>query len=136
MATTSATRQSIYPFMRYADAPAAMRWLARAFGFEEHMVVPGENGAIAHAELKLGADMIMIGSQREDGFALRAPGKDGSASQGCYIAIEDIDAHYARAVEAGAEVINPLRDTDYGSREYVVRDPEGHIWSFGTYRPG
>lgn len=133
--TVTTTRQSIYPFMRYADARGAMRWLQQAFGFEEHMVVPGEDGTIAHAELKLGSDMIMIGSQRDDRFRMRPPGKDGFASQGCYIVVDDVDAHYARAVAAGAQVMTDLYDTDYGSREYVVRDLEGHIWSFGTYRP-
>ena len=132
---TTATRPALYPFLRYADAPAAVRWLNQAFGFEEHMVVPGEDGTIAHAELKLGADMIMIGSQRDDRFRMRAPGKDGYASQGCYIVVDEIDAHFTRAVAAGADVLCPLYDTDYGSREYVVRDPEGHIWSFGTYQP-
>ena len=100
------------------------------------IVSTADDGTIAHGELRLGTDIIMIGSQRNDRFALRAPGRDGTASQGCYIALDDIDAHYSRAVDAGAEVIQELRDTDYGSREYVVRDPEGHIWSFGTYRPG
>jgi uncharacterized glyoxalase superfamily protein PhnB len=135
MTTKIEARPGLYPFIRYADAPAAMRWLATAFGFEEHMVVPGENGTIAHAELKLGPDMIMIGSQREDRFRMRAPGKDGYASQGCYMVVDDIDAHYKRAAAAGAEIIQALADTDYGSREYAVRDPEGHFWSFGTYRP-
>lgn len=58
-----------------------------------------------------------------------------SAAYGTYAVVEDIDVHYARAVAEGAEILRPLADTDYGAREYTARDPEGHLWSFGTYRP-
>jgi uncharacterized glyoxalase superfamily protein PhnB len=55
-------------------------------------------------------------------------------STGCYVVTDDPDGLFARAVAAGAEVLRPLEDTDYGSREFAVRDPEGNLWSFGTYR--
>lgn len=131
------TAPTIYPFMRYRDAPAAIDFLVNAFGFRKVMVVPNENdGTIAHAELSIGEGMIMIGSQRDDdGLGTKIPNEVGGITQGCYIAIDDVDGHRARAKAAGAEILMEPYNTDYGSREYAARDPEGHRWSFGTYRP-
>ena len=129
---TSEGKPNIFPALRYRNGAAAVEWLGKVFGFEKHMVVPGPQGNVAHAEMKLGSGMIMLGS-----------GQHGSASdpwnevqQGVYVQVEDVDGHYARARAAGAEIVRPLQDTDYGSREFSVRDPEGHLWSFGTYLPG
>jgi uncharacterized glyoxalase superfamily protein PhnB len=121
---------NIFPALRYQDGPAAIEWLARAFGFEKQMVVPGPGGTIAHAQMRFGPGVIMLGSAKH--------GPDNpwdTVPQGIYVYVADADAHYARAKAAGAEIVMELRDTDYGSREYSVRDPEGHLWSFGTYRP-
>ena len=122
--------QNIFPALRYQNGPAALDWLARAFGFEKQMVVPGPEGTIAHAQMKLGPGVIMLGSGRH------APGTDNpwdTVKQGVYVCVQDVYAHYARAKAAGAEM--ELEDTDYGSRGYSVRDLEGHLRSFGTYRP-
>ena len=113
---------NIFPFMRFADANAAIEWLSRAFGFEQRSVYRSDEGVVHHAELSLGAGTIMLGQ-----------GDPGS--QGVYIAVEDADAHYERAKAAGAEIVRELEETDYGSREYTARDLDGHVWSFGTYRP-
>jgi uncharacterized glyoxalase superfamily protein PhnB len=113
---------NIFPFMRFADADAALEWLSRAFGFEEHVVYRNDEGVIGHAEMSLGPGIVMFG-----------PGDP--ASQGVYVAVEDADAHYERAKAAGAEIVREIEDTDYGSREYTARDLGGHVWSFGTYRP-
>lgn len=127
---------SIFPFLQYRDAPAAVTWLEQALGFKTVMSHPDGKGGIAHAELRLGHGMVMLGSQQEDGpFALRTPKQAGCTTQGVYIVIEDADALFARARAAGAEIVMELRNTDYGSRDFAVRDPEGHLWSFGTYRP-
>jgi uncharacterized glyoxalase superfamily protein PhnB len=118
------TGQSIYPGLRYKDAKAAIGWLKSSLGFEEHEVYQGEGDSIAHAQLKLAGNLIMLGS--------------GDAKSGVYIALEtpeQVDAAYARAKSAGAEIVRELGDTDYGSHEFGVRDPEGFLWSFGTYRP-
>jgi uncharacterized glyoxalase superfamily protein PhnB len=124
------------PFLRYADAPAAIRFLVAAFGFEEKLVVPGEDGAIAHAELTFGKGMVMLGSERrDDDFGMRSPKELGGANQGVYIVVDDPDALYERANRAGAEIQMKPTDQDYGSRDFVARDPEGNIWSFGTYDP-
>jgi uncharacterized glyoxalase superfamily protein PhnB len=124
--------------MRYEDAPAAIDWLCHAFGFAKHLVVEGENGTIAHAQLVLGDGMIMLGSAREDEFGklLQSPRVVGGVgTQSAYIIVPDAAEHYARAVAAGAEVVMGLKDEDYGGRGYSCRDPEGHLWNFGTYDP-
>ncbi len=126
---------NIFPFMRYKDAPSAIEWLVKAFGFEKQMVVPGPNGTIAHAQLSLGPGVIMLGTAREDDLRMRSPRDLPAVNQGVYIYVVDVDAHYQRAKAAGAEIVRELNDTDYGSREYTARDLEGHLWSFGTYRP-
>ena len=123
--------QNIFPALRYRNGPAALEWLGRAFGFENQMVVPGPEGTIAHAQMKLGPDLIMLGSARHEGA--QNPWDD--VKQGIYVCVADVDAHHARAKAVGAEIVRELQDTDYGSREYSVRDLEGHLWSFGTYRP-
>lgn len=133
--TTAATKPNIFPFLRYQDAPAAIEWLATAFGFERHAVYPGNDGTIAHAQLRLGAGIVMLGSARDDVLGMKSPRDLGAVNQGIYVALDDIDAHYARARAAGAEILRPLADTDYGAREYTARDLEGHLWSFGTYWP-
>lgn len=129
---------TIIPTLRYHDAPAAIVWLCRAFGFQKHLVVNGEDGTIAHAQLVLGEGMIMLGSAREDeiGRLQKTPGEVGGVgTQSPYIVVADADAHHARAVAEGAEIVHPLKDQDYGGRGYSCRDPEGHLWSFGTYDP-
>src|ERR1700729_2507726 len=129
--------QSIYPTLRYNDAKAAIRWLTSALGFEENVVYPGEGESIAHAQLQLGGDIIMLGSVKDDAYG-KSPENFGGATGGIYIALESataVEAAHARAKAAGAEIIRELVDTDYGSREFGIRDPEGHVWSFGTYRP-
>ncbi len=125
----------IFPFLRYQDAPAAFEWLARAFGFEKQMLVPGSDGTIAHAQLRYGGSLIMIGSTRDDVMHLKSPIEVGGATQGIYVHVDDVNAHHDRAKAAGDEIIMELEDTEYGSREYMARDLEGHLWSFGTYAP-
>jgi uncharacterized glyoxalase superfamily protein PhnB len=127
---------NIIPCLRYRNAPAAIEWLKKAFGFEKHFVVPGPQGGIAHAELRLGNGFVMLGSARDDAFAWQPPQKGGQVTQSVYIVVEDAGAHCDRARAAGAEIVRDLEDTDYGSREYSARDLEGHLWHFGTYRPG
>jgi uncharacterized glyoxalase superfamily protein PhnB len=135
---TERTRANIVPTLRYRDAATAIEWLCRAFGFEKHLVVPGEGGTIVHAQLTLGNGMIMLGSARDDAFGkLQKTPADvgGVGTQSSYVIVPDADAHHARAVAAGARVVYPLKDEDYGGRGYSCLDPEGHLWNFGTYDP-
>jgi uncharacterized glyoxalase superfamily protein PhnB len=130
-----ATTQTIFPSMRYADAPAAIDWLERAFGFRRQMVVPGPDGIVAHAQLRCDGGMIMLGSYKDDLFRYKTPREAGGVTQAAYLCVADIDAHFARAKASGAEIVVELKDTDYGSRDYSARDCEGHLWHFGTYSP-
>ena len=132
------TTVTIIPTMLYRDAPAAIKWLCETFGFEKHVVYPGENGSIAHAELTFGNGMIMLGSAKEEGYGklVSTPASLGGATtQSVYIIVSDTNALYEKVVEAGAEIAMELNTTDYGSREFSCRDSEGHLWSFGTYDP-
>ena len=126
--------QTIVPILRYEDARGAMRWLCTTFGFVEVFAVPEAGEFVRHAQLKLGTNVIMLGSVRPD-ERMTSPQAPGAATQALCVYVEDIDAHFSRAVAAGAETSGPPRDTDFGAREYHVRDIEGHPWTFGTYRP-
>ncbi len=119
---------AIFPTYSYDDAAAAIDFLERAFGFRRGEVHTDDQGRVAHAEVWLGDSAIMLGTTG----AGEAP-KTGNGA--AYVVVEDADAHHARAVEAGAEIVMALRDTDYGSRDYGARDPEGTLWYFGTYAP-
>jgi uncharacterized glyoxalase superfamily protein PhnB len=132
------TKSTIMPTMRYKDAPAAIEWLCQILGFTRHEVCPAPDGTIAHAELTLGGGMIMLGSQKNDAYGrgFKSPGElGGIETRSTYVVVKDIDAIYSRALSAKAEIARPFRNTDYGSREFGVKDPEGHTWSVGTYDP-
>jgi uncharacterized glyoxalase superfamily protein PhnB len=126
---------NIIPALRYEDAMAVIAWLERAFGFERGLVVAGDDGVVHHAQLSLGPGWIMLGTSREDELRMKSPRELGGVNQSIYIIVADPDALCARAKAAGAEIVRELADTDYGSREFTCRDLEGHVWSFGTYRP-
>ena len=132
------TKSNVIPTLRYRDALAAIEWLCRAFGFEKKLVVPGEDDTVAHAQLEFGNGMIMLGSARDDEFGklMKSP-KDlgGVGTAGAYIVVEDCDAHYQQAKAVGAEMVMDIADQDYGGRAYTCRDPEGYLWSFGSYDP-
>ena len=127
------SKLSVYPTLRYRDAPAAIEWLCTAFGFQQHLVMPNPDGTIAHAELRLGNGMIMLGSRKDEDTGELQSQTESSALRGIYVYVADADAQYERARAAGGEVVREINDTEYGSREYAIRDPEGTIWSFGTY---
>jgi len=123
--------QTFYPVLRYEDARAAMDFLERAFGFETHASYDGEKGDVMHAELRLGDQYVMLGSTGEGEGRFN----QGAGRYSLYVAVEDPDTLHDRAKEAGATIERELEDQDYGSREFAARDPEGNLWSFGTYRP-
>lgn len=131
-------RSTLMPAMRYRKAAEAIDWLSNAFGFERHAVYANPDGAIAHAELTLDGGMIMLGTGKDDEFGRGfAPPEElgGKETRNVYIVVKDAEAAFARAQAAGAQVIRPLQDTGYGSREFSVKDPEGHSWTLGTYDP-
>ncbi len=132
------TTATIIPTLRYSDAVSAIEWLCRAFGFEEHLVVPGDGGGIAHAQLKFGNGMIMLGSVRADEFGqmIKQPVEvDGAETQSPYVIVENVDSHCEQAKSAGAIMVMEPADQPHGGRFYSCRDIEGHLWNFGTYDP-
>ena len=126
---------AIIPYIRYEDPAAMLDWLDDAFGFKRR-AVHDEGGTVGHAELTYGNGMFMIGPTRDDGSTGKTPNQlGGETTGGMYVVVDDPDDHCAQARAAGAEIVREPSDMDYGSREYAARDPEGHVWSFGTYRP-
>ncbi|MBT2488789.1 VOC family protein [Streptomyces sp. ISL-96] len=124
---------SIYPTVLYKDAKAAIRLLKEAFGFREVALYESESGYVEHAELAHGNGAVMVGSHGREGVFAKAMANAGPV--GVYVVVADVDAHHARAVEHGVEILMPPTDQEYGSRDYMARDAEGNIWSFGTYAP-
>lgn len=130
---------TIIPAMRYRDAPAAIDFLCRAFGFAKNAVYANPDGTIAHAQLTLGGGMIMLGSVSNGSpysELIRQPDEIGGAeTQSPCIVVADCDAVYKTAKEAGANIVMDIADMDYGGRAFSCRDPEGHLWSVGSYNP-
>lgn len=132
------TRATIMPCLRYHDAPAAIAWLCNTLGFEQKLVVPHEDGRIAHAQLSYGNGMVLLSSifDTEFGKLMAQPSDTGMrVTQSCYLLVNSADEVHARAVAAGAPIVMALQDEDYGGRGFTCRDPEGNIWSIGTYDP-
>jgi uncharacterized glyoxalase superfamily protein PhnB len=133
MEAPSGPPKNVWPGLVYDDAHAAIRFLADAFGFEQRILVPAaQEGRVAHAELRWpegGGVMLGSANRAESVFSQRPTGVAST-----YVVTDEPDAVYERAVLAGAEVVQGLRDEEYGSRGFSVRDPEGNLWSFGTYR--
>jgi uncharacterized glyoxalase superfamily protein PhnB len=129
-------KASIIPGMRYRDAFAAIDWLCDVLGFERHLVVPDGAGGVAHAQLKLGNGMVMLGSYRDDaGDIVVAPNPDAFLTQCALIVVSDIEAHYERVKAAGANIVVELEEQFYGGSLFSVRDPEGQLWHMGSYNP-
>ena len=117
---------TIVPYLTFRDGDASLRFLTSVFGFEPVSEQRGDEGAVVHAELRLGEAVVMGGAG--DG----SPG----AAPGLYVVVDDVDATFRRAVAAGAEVGYPPEETEWGTRRARIRDLDGHEWSFGTYQPG
>jgi uncharacterized glyoxalase superfamily protein PhnB len=129
---------SIAAVMRYRDVAAASDWLCAAFGFQKQLAATGDTGVVHYAQLTFGDAILMLAQVRETALEnyMKQPDEIGGAeTQSCYVLVDDADAHYARARASGAEIIVDIQDDDFGGRSYACRDPESHIWNFGTYDP-
>jgi uncharacterized glyoxalase superfamily protein PhnB len=137
-ASTAERAPAVVPVLRYRNLPAAIDWLCRAFGFERHRVTVDGDGTLLFAQLTFGSSLIMISPVRASAFdkLMRQPDEVGwMETQVCYFFVPDARAHCARARAAGAEIVFNVEDRDNGGRCYSCRDPEGHLWNFGTYNP-
>ena len=135
-------RPALIPTLRYSDAPAAIDFLCRAFGFERHAVYADDQDPtlIHHAQLTLDGNMIMLGSARPgpqaELYGWKSPTEAGGVTMCICAVIDDPDVHAARAIAAGADIIRaPYDNEGYPGRAYDVRDSEGHVWNFGSYDP-
>ncbi|PXV54164.1 Uncharacterized conserved protein PhnB, glyoxalase superfamily [Dyella jiangningensis] len=129
---------TVIPCMRYRDAHAAIAWLCKAFGFSKQAVYDDDGGGVAHAQLVHGSGMVMLGSVRDNEFGKRILQPDQTdlhETQCPYVVVQDCKAHYERAKAAGAVIVDDYAEKDYGGAGYSCRDPEGHLWSFGSYDP-
>jgi uncharacterized glyoxalase superfamily protein PhnB len=120
---------TVFPTLKYDDAHAAIEFLTTALGFEKHAVYEDDDGKVAHAELRHGDGMVMLGDRRGESDRYET----GRAV--VYVVVEDPDTLHDRAKAAGAEIVSGLSDQDYGSRDFAAADPEGNVFSFGTYNP-
>ncbi len=129
-ATQGATFTRVYPTLQAHDPQALLDFLVTALGFVENAAYRDDDGVIVHAQLDWpGGGGVMFGSYKPGTPWCREPGTTGA-----YLVTDDIDARYAQARAAGARIVRELGGTDYGSREFAVSDPEGNLWSLGTYR--
>lgn len=139
MITQSQTSQkSIVPLLRYRDLARAMDWLHEVFGFEKQLAVSDAEGEVVYGQMRFGASVIMLGTVRDtdlDGFMTQPDEVGGFETQTCYVAIDDAEEHFSRTVMAGADILLELKSDANGRRGYACRDPEGHIWNFGTFHP-
>ena len=121
--------QRIIPALSYDDAPAAIEFLCRAFGFQEAERLEMPDGSIGHAELTLHGNTLALASAYPGG-GLAGPAGLPHLHAFVMIYVDDVDAHHARAAAEGATIIEPLADQFYGHRVYRAKDPEGQRWSF------
>ena len=124
----------IYPTLRCKDEPAMMRWLKDVIGFTEYVVYRSD-GVVQHAELAYGSSILMLGQSRDEEYGRLVGDIGGRRTDSLYVAVNDPDGLHAKAKAAGAKIEMELHNTDYGSRDFACRDPEGNLWSFGTYWP-
>ena len=135
MTTSTKEPPRIFPAYRFKNASAMIDWLTGTVGFTVHARYDGEDGKVAHAELAFGSSMIMFGDGKDDAFGeiVGAAGEQGGKS--LYVAVDDVDALFDRVKGSGTVIEEGLTERDYGSREFICRDPEGNVWCFGTYWP-
>ena len=120
---------TINPVVHYRDVDAGARFLVEAFGFVQHQAHAGDDGATQYVELSLNGAPLGLGVSTEGSMFDTGPAV-------VYISLDEVDSMHERALAAGAEILMPPTDQDYGSRDFAARDHEGNVWCFGTYQPG
>jgi uncharacterized glyoxalase superfamily protein PhnB len=130
--TTRTSTATFYPALLYRDAAAGIKWLEAVLGCERREDHRDDEGNVVHAELAFRGAIVMVataGVGREPFRSLPAGGRI------VYCAVDEVDSLYQRVRDAGGDIVVEITDTDYGSRDFTVRDAEGNLWAFGTYRP-
>lgn len=129
---------TIIPCLSYRDADAAIRWLCDTFGFRKQAVYRDDNGDVLHAQLVLGAGMVMLGTARENeyGCNILQPGETGGKeTQSPYVVVADPRDVHEKVKANGGEIVIELTAPDYGGENFSCRDPQGHFWNIGSYDP-
>ena len=121
--------QTITPYLLYEDVATMLDWLSRAFGFEERLRYADDSGNVTHAEMAFGDGTFYLGDPGDD---YRSPKSTGAWPAQVSVYVDDVDAHYERALAAGAVIRQEPQDQPYGDRRYDAYDPEGQLWSFAT----
>ena len=130
-------RSTTIPLLRYRDAEKAIDWLCRAFGFDVFLKV-AEGGRVNHARLTLHDNMIMLATLGRDGEfedRFKSPAAIEGYTQAISIVVPDPDSIHASAAQAGATIMTPLQDFQFGGRMFSCADVESHVWVFGSYDP-
>ena len=125
--------RSITPYLAVREAANAIEFYRRALGAKERMRVAAPDGKVAHAELEIGDSVIMLADEHLD-MGFRSPESYGGASVTFHLYVQDVDASFRRAIEAGAEPLRQVKDQFYGDRSGAVRDPFGHVWHIATHK--
>jgi len=120
----------ISPYLLYEDVAGALEFLSRAFGFRETLRYADPEGNVNHAEMRLADGTIMLGDPGPD---YENPARGGRIGSQVHVYVDDVDAHFEQAKQAGATIVNEPRDEPYGDRRYDADDLEGHRWSFAQH---
>lgn len=139
---THARGSTVVPCLLYHDAPAMIDWLCKVIGFEKKAIYTDDQGKVMHSELTLGMGMIMVGSTAAPddpnpwAQLVKHPSEFNKVeTQSPSLYVDDPDAVYAKVKENGGEVVLDIEDKNYGGRGFCCRDPEGHLWTIGSYDP-
>ncbi len=127
----------LIPATRYRDCDAALAFLTEVLALEPLNVYRDDAGAVLHAEMRLGTGVMMFGPDRETPFSRFMVHRDhaGGETTTIYAVVSDVANLHARVAEKGGEIVMPLEDQPQGGASFTVRDPEGHVWTFGDYDP-
>ena len=122
---------SLTPYLTIKDAPRAIEFYTRAFGAEELQRIPGPDGRLLHASVKIGDSVLMMADEFPE-FGGQGPVSLGGSPVSIHLYVADVDAAWAKAVDAGCEITMPLEATFWGDRFGCLRDPFGHVWSLAS----
>jgi PhnB protein len=124
---------SVTPYLSIQGAAEAIEFYKRALSATELFRLATPSGQIGHAEIRIGDSAIMLADPCETGV-FRSPQSLGGSSIGLHVYVEDVDALFAQAVDAGAKVVHPVQDQFYGDRTGTLEDPFGHVWFLATHK--
>ncbi len=125
----SAPTATVTPVLIYDDVSQAIDWLCGAFGFRERLRAPGRDGKISHAQVVIGEGAVMLGL-RGGPFC---PPHRGEVTQYVHVNVEDVDRHFERAKQFGAQIVEPPTNMPFGERQYTAEDHAGHWWTFSQH---